>query len=56
MPLYIPVLIFGASAVQTAVQGGAIGMQLSVLGAFLALAIVLAPIAALGALRISTNG
>jgi heme exporter protein B len=56
MPLYIPVLIFGASAVQTAVQGGAIGMQLAVLGAFLALAIVLAPIATLGALRISTNG
>lgn len=56
MPLYIPVLIFGASAVQTAIQGGAIGMQLAVLGAFLALAIVLAPIAALGALKISSNG
>lgn len=56
MPLYIPVLIFGASAVQTAIQGGAIGMQLAVLGAFMALAIVLAPIAALGALKISSNG
>lgn len=56
MPLYIPVLIFGASAVQTAVQGGVIGMQLAILGAFLALAIVLAPIAAMGALRISANG
>lgn len=56
MPLYIPVLIFGASAVQTAIQDGAIGMQLAVLGAFLALAIVLAPIAALGALKISSNG
>lgn len=56
MPLYIPVLIFGASAVQTSIQGGAIGMQLAVLGAFLALAIVLAPIAALGALKISSNG
>ncbi len=56
MPLYIPVLIFGASAVQSAVQGGAIGMQLAILGAFLALAIVLAPIAAMGALRISANG
>lgn len=56
MPLYIPILIFGASSVQTAVQGGVIGMQLAVLGAFLALAIVLAPIAALGALRISANG
>lgn len=56
MPLYIPVLIFGASAVQSAIQGGAIGMQLAVLGAFLALAVVLAPIAALGALKISSNG
>lgn len=56
MPLYIPVLIFGASAVGSAVQGSAIGMQLAVLGAFLALAIVLAPIAAMGALRISANG
>lgn len=56
MPLYIPVLIFGASAVQTAVQGGDIGMQLAILGAFLALALVLAPVAAMGALRISTNG
>lgn len=56
MPLYIPILIFGASAVQSAVQGGAIAMQLAVLGAFLALAIVLAPIAAMGALRISSNG
>ncbi len=56
MPLYIPVLIFGASAVGSAVQGSAIGMQLAVLGAFLALAIVLAPIAAMGALRINANG
>src|SRR5690606_29828265 len=40
MPLYIPVLIFGASAVQAAVQGGVIGMQLAILGAFLAVAIV----------------
>nr|WP_324258927.1 heme exporter protein CcmB [Cellvibrio fontiphilus] len=56
MPLYIPVLIFGASAVGSAVQGSVIGMQLAVLGAFLALAIVLAPIAAMGALRIGANG
>lgn len=56
MPLYIPVLIFGASAVGSAVQGSVIGMQLAVLGAFLALAIVLAPVAAMGALRIGANG
>lgn len=55
MPLYIPVLIFGASAVQSAIQGSAVQMQLAVLGAFLALALVLAPLAAAGALRVSTQ-
>jgi heme exporter protein B len=52
MPLYIPILIFGASAVQTAVEGGVYRMQVSVLGAFLAFALVLAPLAIMGALKI----
>lgn len=56
MPLYIPILIFGASAVQTAALGDPYTMQLAVLGAILALALVLAPLAAAGALRISING
>ena len=56
MPLYVPVLIFGASAVNSAIEGFPIGGQLAVLGAFLAVAIVLAPMAAAGALRISING
>ncbi|RYZ99516.1 MAG: heme exporter protein CcmB [Moraxellaceae bacterium] len=56
MPLYIPVLIFGASAVQTAALGEAYNMQLAVLGAGLAIALVFAPIAAAGALRVSVNG
>lgn len=56
MPLYVPVLIFGASSVHNAVLGSAINAQLAVLGAFLALAIVLAPLAAAGALRVSSNG
>lgn len=56
MPLYIPVLIFGASAVQSAVSGDAFTMQLAVLGAFLALAIVLAPLAIVGALKINISG
>lgn len=55
MPLYIPVLIFGASAVQAAVAGAALQMQLAVLGALLALALVLAPLAAAGALKISSH-
>ncbi len=56
MPLYVPVLIFGASVVRTAIDGFPIAGELAVLGAFLAMAIVLAPLAAAGALRISVNG
>lgn len=56
MPLYIPILIFGASAVQTAALGDPYRMQLAVIGAVLALSLVLAPLAAAGALRISVNG
>lgn len=55
MPLYIPVLIFGASAVKSAVEGDPLQMQLAVLGAFLALAMVLAPLAAAGALKVNTQ-
>ncbi len=56
MPLYVPVLIFGASAVHNAVSGSVINSQLAVLGAFLAMAVVLAPLAAAGALRVSSDG
>lgn len=56
MPLYVPVLIFGASAVRSAVEGFPVGGQLAVLGALLAVAVVMAPMAAAGALRISVNG
>ncbi len=56
MPLYVPVLIFGSSAVSSAIEGFPMGGQLAVLGAFLAFAIMLAPLAAAGALRISVNG
>lgn len=55
MPLYIPVLIFGSSAVQSSVDGAPVNTQLAILGALLALAIVLAPLAAAGALRISSD-
>lgn len=55
MPLYMPVLIFGASAVQNAAQGGSVAAQLAVLGAFMALALVLAPLAVVGALKISVD-
>ncbi len=56
MPLYVPVLIFGASAVTSAIEGFPVGGQLAVLGSLLAVAIVMAPLAAAGALRIGVNG
>lgn len=56
LPLYIPVLIFGAGAVQAAIQGGGAAPALALLGALLALAVAAAPFAIAGALRISVNG
>jgi len=55
MPLYVPVLIFGASCVRMAVEGFTIGGPLAILGAFCAVAIVLAPLAIAGALRMSVE-
>lgn len=56
LPLYVPVLVFGAGAVVAAAQGldgwGAVLM----LGAGLAAASVLAPLAAAAALRIALGG
>lgn len=56
LPLYIPVLIFASGAVQAAVAGLPIVGHLALLGALLALAVVLAPIAIATALRISLSG
>lgn len=55
MPLYVPVLIFGAGAVRNAVDGFPVTTPLAVLGAILCASLVLAPLAAAGALRISIN-
>ena len=54
LPLYIPVLIFAASAVQTGVDGNSYMGHMAFLGAYLALALVMAPVAAAAALRITT--
>jgi heme exporter protein B len=54
-PLYIPVQIFGASAVQAAADGFAWRGQLAVLGALLALAIPLVPLAVAASLRVSVD-
>lgn len=53
LPLVSPVLIFGAGAVDAAAAGLDAGAHLSLLGAMLALALVLAPLAAAAALRIA---
>ncbi|MBA4501034.1 heme exporter protein CcmB [Marinobacterium sp. 3-1745] len=55
LPLYIPVLIFGSSAVQATVTGLPLGGYLALLGALLALALALAPLAISAALRISIS-
>ncbi len=55
LPLYVPVLIFASSAVETAAAGISVTAQLSILGALLALAVTLAPLATAAALRISLS-
>jgi heme exporter protein B len=51
LPLYIPVLIFGVAAVEAAIGGFGARPHLLLLGALLAGAVVLAPVAAAAALR-----
>lgn len=53
LPLYIPVLIFAASAVAAAGVGVTVTAQLYMLGGILVLALTLAPLAVASALRIS---
>ncbi|HEC19926.1 MAG TPA: heme exporter protein CcmB [Gammaproteobacteria bacterium] len=55
LPLYIPVLIFGTGAVDAATSGMEYDGHLSLLGAFLVLAALLAPLATAAALRISAE-
>lgn len=53
LPLYTPVLIFGANTVGAAAMGLPVAGQLYLLAAMLALAVTLAPLAAGAALRIA---
>jgi len=55
LPLYTPVLIFGAGAVVQAAAGTNVEAYLSVLAALLVLALTLAPWAAAAALRVSLD-
>ncbi|RME33092.1 MAG: heme exporter protein CcmB, partial [Gammaproteobacteria bacterium] len=56
LPLWVPVLIFAASAVSDAALGLETQAPLLFLGALLALALTLSPLAVAAALRISTGG
>lgn len=53
LPLYIPILIFGVSAVEAEVMGLGGSAQLLILGAMLLAALALTPFAAAAALRLS---
>ncbi len=55
LPLYIPVLIFGAGAVTASAAGMGADGHLSLMGAILLLALALAPWASAAALRISVE-
>ncbi|MGB2246614.1 MAG: heme exporter protein CcmB [Alcanivorax sediminis] len=55
LPLYIPVLIFGAGVIRTAVEGGPVSGVLAILGALLALTASLGPLAVAAGLKISSG-
>lgn len=56
LPLYIPVLIFGTGAVTAATNGMSVSGHLAILGAMFMVALIMAPLAAGAALKISLNG
>jgi heme exporter protein B len=55
LPLYIPVLIFGAGAVDASITGGEVAANIYLLAALLAVSLVFAPWATSAALRISVE-
>ncbi|MCK0538357.1 heme exporter protein CcmB [Alcanivorax quisquiliarum] len=55
LPLYVPVLVFGAGSVGRALDGMEVSSVLAVLGAILALAVSLGPFAVALGLRISSG-
>lgn len=55
LPLYVPVLIFGAGAVEASAAGLGFDAHFSLLGAFLLVSIVFSPWATAVSLRISMN-
>jgi len=55
LPLYVPVLIFASSAVDTAATGLPVTAHLSLIAALLLLALSLSPFATAAALRVSLS-
>lgn len=55
LPLYIPVLIFATSAIDTSAMSLDYTAQLAILGAMLAVGLVLAPFAVSSALKVSIS-
>ena len=55
LPLYIPVLIFGAGAVEANISGLGAASHLYMLGAILVMALLLAPVGTAAALRVSAE-
>ena len=55
LPLYIPILIFGAGAVEASMAGVEFDAHLSLIGAFLLVSLVFAPWAAASSLRVSVE-
>jgi len=55
LPLYVPVLIFGAGAVKAAMNGMPVSGELLLLSAFLILTLTLTPLAIAAALRVVTE-
>jgi heme exporter protein B len=55
IPLYIPVLIFGTGTVMAAAGGSDVSGHLALMAAMLMLAVILAPLAAAAALKISLS-
>ncbi|MGV8931064.1 MAG: heme exporter protein CcmB [Luteimonas sp.] len=55
LPLYVPVLVFGAGSVAASAQGLDVSGALLMLGAGLVMALVLAPLTAAAAIRIALN-
>ena len=55
LPLYIPVLIFATSAIDTSAMSLDYSAQLAILGAMLAVGLVTAPFAVSSALKVSVS-